>query len=70
MKLDLGWKKANEKITKCTPNATNGVHLYAKVWDLYAKVWHIYYINVPQIVGCEKKYLIVAPVWHQNGMFD
>ena len=31
-----------------------------KVWDLYPKVWFIYYINVPQIVGREKKYAIVA----------
>ena len=36
-----------------------------KVWDLYHKVWHIYYINVPQSVGCEKMYHIVALVWHQ-----
>ena len=36
-----------------------------KVWDLYHKVWHIYYINVPQIVGGEKKYHIVALVWEK-----
>ena len=52
-------------MTKCTPNDTNGVHLYAKVWNLYAKVWHIYYINVRQSEGREKKYAIVALVWEK-----
>ena len=50
---------------KCTSNATKEVHLYLKVWDLYLKVWHIYYLKVPQIAGCEKKYLIVAVVWEK-----
>ena len=54
-----------KKLQNCMPNATNGVHLYAKVWDLYAKVWFIYYINVRQIVGREKKYTIVAVVWEK-----
>ena len=52
----------SEKMTKCMPNDTNGVHLYAKVWNLYAKVWHIYYINVRQSEGREKKYAIEALV--------
>ena len=52
-----------EKITKCAPNATNGAHLCAKVWDLCAKVWFIYYINVRQIVGCKKS----APLCHKCG---
>ena len=55
-------KKANEIITKCMPNASNGVHLYAKVRGLYAKVRIIYYINVRQIEGCEKKYAIESLV--------
>ena len=53
-------------VKKCTPNATNGVLLYAKVWDLYAKVWLIYYINVRQIVGHDKKYAIVALMWETS----
>ena len=52
-------------MTKCTPNDTNGVHLYAKVRNLYAKVWHIYYINVRQSVEHKKKYAIVALVWEK-----
>ena len=65
IKLEIGKKgirKAldSEKMTKCTPNDTNGVHLYAKVWNLYTKVWHIYYINVRQSVGHKKKYATVA----------
>ena len=53
----------DEKITKkCASNDPNEAHLCAKVWDLCAKVWIIYYINVRQIVGCEKKCAIVALV--------
>ena len=39
----------------CTPN----------VWIVYPEVWHIYCINVPQSVGREKKYPIVALVWEK-----
>ena len=59
-----------KKLQKCTPNDTNGVHLYAKVWNLYAKVWHIYYINVRQSEGREKKYAIVALVWEKAEFRD
>ena len=51
---------------KCATNDPNVAHLCHKVGNLYAKVWHIYYINVRQIVGCEKMYAIVALVGHQN----
>ena len=57
-------------MTKCMPNDTNGVHLYAKVWNLYAKVWHIYYINVRQSVEHKKKYAIVALVWEKAEFRD
>ena len=60
MKKDYGKDRIMKKIQKCTSNATNDVHLYVKVWDLYVKVWLIYYINVRQIVGHDKKYVIVA----------
>ena len=68
MKLEIGKKgirKAldSEKMTKCTPNDKNGVHLYTRVWNLYAKVWHIYYINVRQIVGSKRS----TPLWHKCG---
>ena len=55
-------KKLQKVYPKCTPNASNGVHLYPKVRNLCAKVRHIYYINVPQIEGGEKKYPIEALV--------
>ena len=54
MKLDLGGKKDNEKITKCAPNDSFGAHLCAKVRNLCTKVRHIYYINVRQSEGRKK----------------
>ena len=55
-------KKANEKMTKCTPNDPFVVHLYHKVGNLYHKSGAFYYINVPQIGGGEKMYHIGALV--------
>ena len=55
-------KKADEKIKKCTTNASNEVHLYLKSEDLYLKSEAIYYINVPQSEGREKKCHIEALV--------
>ena len=55
-------------VKKCTPNATNGVLLYAKVRNLYAKVRHIYYINVRQSEGHDKKYAIEAVVREKHDL--
>ena len=67
IKLDIGKKglrKAwdSEKMTKCTTNDSNVVHLYHKMRKMYHKVRVIYYINVPQIEGGEKMYAIEALV--------
>ena len=47
-------KKANEKMTKCTTNASNVVHLYHKSEEFVPQSEEIYYINVPQSEGHEK----------------
>ena len=54
-----------KKLKKCATNATNVAHLCHKVWDLCHKSGAFYYINVPQIVGGEKMYHIVALVWEK-----
>ena len=47
-------KKANEKMTKCAPNAPNGAHLCAKSGEFVRRSGEFYYINVRQIGGHKK----------------
>ena len=60
--IDLYWKKSNEKIKKCAPNASNGAHLCAKSEGFLLQSETNYYINVRQSEGGEKRCTIEAPV--------